>query len=62
MEHKGENGMHWAKHQHFITPFIMGCLFTIVFMWIISIFFKMNLVPSCHIDVLLKKTYMTNKV
>ena len=34
MEHKGDNGMHLAKHQHFITPFIMGCLFTIVFMWI----------------------------
>ena len=36
MKHKGDKGMHWAKHQHFITPFIMGCLFTIVFMWIIS--------------------------
>ena len=34
MEHKGDNGMHLAKHQHFITPFIIGCLFTIVFMWI----------------------------
>ena len=36
MEHKEDKGMHWAKHQHFITPFIMGCLFTFVFMWLIS--------------------------
>ena len=32
MEHKGDKGMYWAKHQHLITPFIMGCLFTIVYM------------------------------
>ena len=36
MEHKGDKGMHWEKkNQHFITPFIMDCIFTIVFMWII---------------------------
>ena len=36
MEQKGDKGMHWAKHQPFITPFIMGCFCTIVFMWRIS--------------------------
>ena len=35
MEQKGDKGMHWAKHQPFITSFIMDCVCTIVFMWII---------------------------
>ena len=58
MEHNGDNGMHLAKHQHFLTPFIMGSLFTIVFMWIISKYEKkncMNLSLSCKIYVLIKK-------